>query len=371
MEKKHDVKRESVSQEMKAEHKMEGEQIMKNRKMLFNVLFLAVVFGLTLYYVFHGQDMKELMHYMKQSDAWYWIVGVVFVVIFIMSESVIIYYMMRSVGQPIVLSHCFLYSFVGFFVSAITPSATGGQPAQLYFMKKDKLSVSVSTLILMVVTITYKAVLVIIGVGVMVLRPSGIMQYLDPVIGWCYLGVLLNVFCVTFMLILVFHPTLAENMIVRCIHLLGKVFPKFRKKQDGWIKRAKNSMENYRSVAEYLKKNKMVITNVMVITFIQRVIWFFVAYLVYLSFHLDAAGPVVITTLQGMISVCVDMLPLPGGMGISENLFLQIFEPLCGQKLVLPVMIVSRGISFYAQLLISAAMTVVAYFTIRGEKVKK
>lgn len=343
---------------------------MKNKKMIFNVLFLLIVFGLTLYYVFHGQDMEELAGYIKQSNAWYWLIGVIFVVVFIMSESVIIYYMMRSVGQNVILSHCFLYSFVGFFMSAITPSASGGQPAQLYFMKKDKLSVSVSTLILMVVTITYKAVLVIIGVAVMLIRPAGIMEYLDPVIGWCYLGVALNVFCVTFMMILVFHPTLAENIIVWCIRLIGKVLPSFRKKQERWIKRANNSMENYRSVANYLKKNKVVIVNVMIITFVQRVIWFFVAYLVYLSFNLDIAGPVTVTMLQGMISVCVDMLPLPGGMGISENLFLQIFEPLCGKKLVLPVMIVSRGISFYAQLLISALMTVVAYFTIRGDKEK-
>lgn len=30
---------------------------------------------------------------------------------------------------------------------------------------------------------------------------------------------------------------------------------------------------------------------------------------------------VTIVVLQGMISVAVDMLPLPGGMGISESLF--------------------------------------------------
>lgn len=29
------------------------------------------------------------------------------------------------------------YSFIGFFYSGITPSATGGQPVQLYYMSKD------------------------------------------------------------------------------------------------------------------------------------------------------------------------------------------------------------------------------------------
>lgn len=341
---------------------------MKNKKTILNVIFLIVVFGLTLYYVFHGEDMNALATYLGQSNVWYWAAGTVLVVLFILSESVIIYYMMRSVGQPVILTHCFLYSFVGFFFSAITPSATGGQPAQLYFMKKDKLSMSISTLILMVVTITYKAVLVVIGLAVVIIRPHTIMRYLNPVIGWCYLGVALNVFCVAFMLILVFHPTLAENILVSLVRVFCRIT--HSRKGEKWIQKINSAMEKYRTVADYLRKNKRVIVNVFLITFVQRIMWFFITYLVYLSFSLQALDPFTVTTLQGMISVSVDMLPLPGGMGMSETLFLSIFRPICGQKLVLPVMIVSRGISYYTQLIISAVMTGVAYFTIGGVKGK-
>ena len=309
---------------------------MKSKKTIFNMLFLLLVFGLTMYYVFEGEDMGALARYLKQSDVRYWLAGTVLVVLFILSESVIIHYMMRSVGQPTILVHCFLYSFVGFFFSAITPSATGGQPAQLYFMKKDRLSISISTLILMIVTITYKAVLVVIGLAVVIIRPKGIMGYLEPVIGWCYLGVALNVFCVTFMMILVFHPTLAKTILVGLVRIFGKITHFKREKK--LILKIENAMERYRSVADYLRKNKRVIINVFLITFVQRVIWFFITYLVYLSFSLHGTDGVTVTTLQGMISVSVDMLPLPGGMGISENLFLKIFRPICGKMISIPDM---------------------------------
>lgn len=138
------------------------------------------------------------------------------------------------------------------------------------------------------------------------------------------------------------------------------------KKEKKWIQKIAGAMEKYRSVADYLRRNKQVIVNVLLITFVQRFMWFFITYLVCLSFLVRTAGPITVTTLQGMISVSVDMLPLPGGMGMSENLFLSIFRPLCGKNLVLPVMIVSRGISYYSQLIISAIMTGVAYFTIGG-----
>ena len=60
-----------------------------------------------------------------------------------------------------------------------------------------------------------------------------------------------------------------------------------------------------------------------------------------------------------MISVSVDMLPLPGGMGISETLFLTIFSPVFG-GLLLPGMVLSRGLGYYGELLISAVFTAVA-----------
>ena len=76
----------------------------------------------------------------------------------------------------------------------------------------------------------------------------------------------------------------------------------------------------------------------------------------------------VLVTLQAMISVASDMLPLPGGMGVSENLFLVIFEPVFGEELVLPGMVISRGISYYSQMIISGIMTLAATFFISKEK---
>ena len=73
-------------------------------------------------------------------------------------------------------------------------------------------------------------------------------------------------------------------------------------------------------------------------------------------------------TLQGTISLAADMLPLPGGLGISEHLFERIFTPVCGVKLITPIMVVSRGLSFYAQLLISAVFTAIAYLVIFGKE---
>ena len=131
------------------------------KKFLFNIIFLILVFGGTLYGVFHGEDLGEIADILKTVNPLWIMAAVVCVVIFIWGESIIIYYMMHTLGIKLKKRTCFLFSSVGFFFSCITPSATGGQPAQIYFMKKEKIPIPVSTLVLMIITITYKLVLYI------------------------------------------------------------------------------------------------------------------------------------------------------------------------------------------------------------------
>ena len=338
---------------------------MKSRKkIIFNGVFLAVVFALTVYGVFHGEDLSSMMDAIHRADKWWLVPGIALVAFFIWGESIIIWYMMRSSGICLKKRTCFLFSSVGFFFSCITPSASGGQPMQIYYMKKEKISIPVSTVILMIVTITYKLVLVVIGVGIAIFGRGFLHKYLEGILPVFYLGLALNIFCVTFMTILVFHPLLAKAILVKGMKLLERLH--LMKKKEGRLKKLEDSMDTYRNTAAYLKNNPFVIVKVIGITFIQRMALFAVTWFVYQAFGLHGTGFWEILFLQAVISVSVDMLPLPGGMGISETLFLNIFSPVFG-GLLLPGMVLSRGLGYYGELLISAVFTVVAQLTI-GKK---
>lgn len=110
------------------------------KKMIVNTVFLVVIFALTIYGVFHGEDLGAMMEAMRRADVRWLLPGLFCVVFFIWGESIIIWYMMHSFQIPVKKRTCFLFSSVGFFFSCITPSASGGQPMQLYYMKKEKFS---------------------------------------------------------------------------------------------------------------------------------------------------------------------------------------------------------------------------------------
>ncbi|MCI8638872.1 MAG: flippase-like domain-containing protein [Coprococcus sp.] len=343
---------------------------MTKNKIVWNTIFLLTVFLLTIYGVFYGEDLGAMMDALRKADIRWLLPGVALVTFFIWGESIIIWYMMRSFGIRLKKRICFLFSSVGFFFSCITPSATGGQPMQIYFMKKERIPIPFATVILMIITITYKLVLVVVGLGVMCFGRGFMHRYLGGILPVFYLGVALNVFCVTFMTILVFHPILAESVIEKGMNFMERFH--ILKRSQTRREKFHAAMQVYRETAVYLKEHGMVLFYVILITFVQRMALFAVTWMVYLAFHMKGTSMWDVVFLQAVISVSVDMLPLPGGMGISESLFLKIFLPVFG-AITLPAMVVSRGLGYYSQLFISALFTVVAqiyYSAVRSESEK-
>ena len=105
------------------------------KKWFFNIVFLLLVIGLTLYGLFRGSDPATLLSLLQQAKPIWWVWGFLLVIAFILGESFVLHDIMRTLKTPHRLPHCFLYSFIGFFFSCITPSAGGGARAGLLHAK--------------------------------------------------------------------------------------------------------------------------------------------------------------------------------------------------------------------------------------------
>ncbi len=343
---------------------------MKNkRKKIFNALFVISCFLITIYYIFHGKNINKIIEYIEKANFLYWIICILLVLFYIISESVIIHYLLGTFNQKVNFISCCFYSFIGFFFSCITPSATGGQPAQIVFMKKDNISVHISTIALLVITISYKLVLIFYGGIILLFKPTIIMQQLENVMGWVYIGFYTNIVMVVFMAMLIICPTVTESAVNGLFRLIAKI-TKSSKVEILRLKTEK-TMENFVVKSNYIITHKLAMIKVFIITFVQRTSLFFITYLVCISFGKYDVSVINITVLQAMISVAVDIIPLPGGMGITEYLFLTIFEPILNKDLTTPIMIISRGISYYTQLIISAFFTAVAYIKFYAKDILK
>ena len=272
------------------------------KKSFLTLFFLILCFSLTLFYVFKGEDFKAVLRFIRRAGGAVWLIGLLLVTAFILCESLIIYYLMKNLKQKPKLTHCCLYSFVGFFFSLVTPTASGGQPMQLVFMGRDKLPVHISSMILLLITIAYKTVLVMIGALLLLFRPRRLMYILlRPALFWVKLGMLLNVLCVSFMIAaLVFCPLFTEKLVLRMMEWFSPLFP--RERWNAMKGKAAAYMDEYREASAYIKKNRRITAHVSLITFAQRCLLFAVTYLVFVSFGVRGIGMAETITLQGTIS---------------------------------------------------------------------
>ena len=327
-----------------------------------------MVFGLTLWSVFRGEDLKEVLFYLKAANPPYILTGILCVLLYILADAVSVHYLLRSFKMRIPLTRCCLYSFIGFFYCCVTPSASGGQPMQIYYMHKDGIPAALSSVILAVITIVYKLVLVLAGILILAFRPPTLMVHLEPVMPLVYLGLVLNLAGMLALLLLVFYPAIVHVLAEKLFQLLNRIRPMKRLPQ----RRAQldRILDQYRGAAAYYRSHKKIIFHLFLITLLQRFTLFLVTWFTYRAFSLSGSSLPLITGLQAMVSLAADMLPLPGGMGVSENVFLDIFPAIFGEELVLPGMVISRGISFYTQLLICSIMSAFAHFYLAGKRPK-
>ena len=73
-------------------------------------------------------------------------------------------------------------------------------------------------------------------------------------------------------------------------------------------------------------------------------------------------GPFEFLAVQAILSLAVTAVPLPGSVGASEGSFMLLYSGMVAADNVFPMMMLSRGISFYGFLAISGAVTLILQF---------
>ncbi len=337
----------------------------KVKQAVLDALLFVGLLALTLYMVFHGEDLGDIRDAIRDCDERWLIPAIACVLVFIGGESVIIRLLLRSCGIKLGGCRCFLVSSAGFFFSAVTPSAGGGQPMQVYLLNRERVPVPVAAVALMAVTITYKLVLVAVGAAMALFRLDWLRVRFDDLMFLFWIGLALTVGFTALLLILVFHPSLAKAAMDGGHRLLVRL--RILRHKQSRREKLLDAMERYHETAAYFKTHMGLMVLVQLITFVQRFALFTVPWLVYRAFGLAGQSWADIALAQAVISVAADMLPLPGGMGVTEALFLTVFAPVFGE-LALPAMVLSRGADFYCRLLISAAFTAVAFLVLGRRK---
>lgn len=328
---------------------------MNDRKNKYQIVLFASVMLLTFYAVFQKKDLFGIWNAIIRMELGNFIIAISLGLFFVSAEGITIWYLLVSLGNKCSIWRCIKYSFIGFFYSGITPSATGGQLVQLYYMKRDGYKTSDSSVILMTVALAYKLVLVLIGVCLFFLWYRHLKYFMKDYIILYFVGLFLNFIVVLAIFVAMRFP----NILIRIAYAFEKGMIRMRiwNVDSERKERIQYFVQSYDHTVKFMVEYKRKLLVLFIMTMLQRCSLFLLTYIVYRGFHLSGSSMFSIMSLQAAVCISVDMLPVPGAQGITELVYQTVFVNIFTKTYLFPSMLIIRGINFYFLLFVCGVVT--------------
>ena len=331
-------------------------QTEKKPKHLISLLVLFALIGFMFLFLFRGYSFAKIFQIVKRANPAYLLLALGMMFLYVSCEAYNIFSITGALKQTLPFKRCLQYAFVGFYFCAITPSSTGGQPAQVYYMKKDGVNISYSSLTLLIVILVYQVCMLLYGAAMLLTHFSFLAKKITPIRPFLIYGMGIGILFSILILCIIF----SKKLVYAIVRFFVRFFTKVRLIKDPL--RAENrvteQIDEYERGVRYLKTNPMLLLRIVLATFVQLTAFFLVPFFVYRSFGMRHYGVYDFLSMQVLLHLSVCSLPLPGAVGASENAFMRVYRSILPERMVMPSLVLSRGISFYSFLVISGIVTI-------------
>ena len=325
----------------------------KTKRTIRNLLIFISLIVLTFYIILKEQNITEIFSAFQNVKKQYILIAILCMCIYIICEAINIGRTLKNLNEKTTFWKNIKYALIGFFFSSITPAASGGQPMQIYYMYKDKISVANSTLALLINLSSMQVVTISIALISVIFNYKYLNQTL---ITFFVIGILLNASALTLLLIAIFSKKLLNKLINFVINVMTKL--RLKNVEDKKMK-LQAEVEKYQDSSDYIKNNKLVILKIILTTYIQFIAFYSVSYWVYCSFGLNGHNFIEIVSIQAILYATVSGIPSPGAVGVTEGGFIEIYKTIFSQNMISGAMLLNRGISFYLLVIVSAIITMI------------
>lgn len=259
-------------------------------------------------------------------------------------------------------------TLVGQYYSHITPFSSGGQPMQLFHLKKHNISVSQGTGVLVSKFLFYQVTITLYALILAFFHMDFIKSANASVVMTLTIGLTINTVGLLFIIMVAFKPDLLTRFLHKLILWLDR-FTWF-KNADAKIEKLDHFVEEYTQSLNELKNNLLNTLKLFVLSFIQISMFFSITVLIYRALGLSGATIVQIITLQSIVYMCVSFVPIPGTLGASELGFNAVLTAVFTNHFIGLAMILWRLISYYFSLILCGTFTIaVSYYQSRRVRI--
>ena len=339
-----------------------------------NIIYLIIVIGLTAlaFYLTIGNNVYAIGEALKQANLWY-IVAILGVVLgCILCRSIAIFTLTRINYSDYFFHRSFAIDQIGTLYRMVTPAGLGSHIMETHTFVTQGVRRSSALSILAMYSIVYQIVLILYGVISIILKRDVINQIQYVFIYearfplWVLVGIGFgfNLLTIGFILLLSYWDgffNIIRGPICKLlfkIHLI-KDLERARTHLDG-------SKVNFRTNLKTLFKNAKALIICVIMFFIYITISYSVPYIAGLSLGNTSIfanywDSVLFSNIHQMVTA---VIPIPGGSGLSEYFFYQLFYPSQGPQfydsegVARASLLIWRSLMFIIPLFIASVFTI-------------
>ena len=344
-----------------SEHKP-PEHMTQKKQCVWTVVFVLIAAASVLAVVMQSKEFSfgQFISYIKNASLPWLGVSLLSMLGFIFFEGIAILCICKAFGYKKSLSSGYIYSASDIYFSAITPSATGGQPASAYFMIKDGVPGMVVTVVLVANLCMYTFAIIVIGAICFLFHFDVFLQF-DTVS-----KVLIIVGVVTQLCMALFFVMLLKNG--KLLHGICRAILKFlirvgiiRRRKEEKLHRLDTAMEKYRGYAHMLAGHKKAMFFAFIFNFLQRASQIAVTMFTYLATGGSVEKASSIWAMQGYVVLGSNTVPIPGAMGVSDYILIDGFRSVMSEAEAINLELLSRSCSFYICIFVCGISTLIFY----------
>ncbi len=321
----------------------------KRNKIILTVLFVLVNIGAILVtgIIEFTKDEVEYIDFLGLNMT-YLVAAVGCIASAIFFETFKYCTMMRYTIGRVSIKHAFQTAVLGKYYDNITPSGAGGQPFQIYFLRKSGYAPGVAGAMPVLGFLSMQLgfcllffLLVIANAGTV---DSAVLHVS------AYIGILFYLLVPMAIILFNFFPKMVTRILAWGVRVLGrlKIFKNPEKTQDKMVA----SLEEYRTALAEMAKVKGLILKVMVIGLLYQIALCSTPFFVLRAFGAPASYFDVLT-LTVYIYAAIAYIPTPGNAGAAEGTFYSIFS---GLKHAFWGMTIWRFLTYYLFLLLGVGV---------------
>ena len=333
---------------------------MKNKKKyILMFLFFVFIIFFTLMSIFDKNSLSSIIENIKKINIVYIFICLLIIFIYFLLQGIYMKTTLKALNKKITLKKGMFYSLIEFYFSGITPSSTGGQPVQLYYMTKDNIPIRKSYITLMLNTIYFKLIILILGIIILIFKNTYIFNHSIVYIIFFILGFIADLIVVLICLLLLYKQKFIKGILKFILKICSKFKYLSKLTKDFDIN---TILKKYSDELKFINNNKKTVIINFLLTFIQRLLLFSIAYIIYRSLGFNKYSYFDLLAIQVGVQIAIEALPLPGGAGLSEKMLHDIFITVFGIAAADVGMLLTRTFSFYIPLLVSGIIILINLF---------